>query len=105
MSLPFKMERLLTICKHRRKVHIIWLRRNGGPRCSAERPADDYLMIFDDDDMKIIYNTWQADVQSYMKDSTLAAHATPYPLATSAEARRDRGGQRMTPRAACETPT
>ena len=68
MSSSFKMERLLTICKHRREVHITWLRRNGDPRCSAERPADDYLMIFREDDMKIIYNTCRSDVRSYMKD-------------------------------------
>ena len=75
MSLSFKMERLLTKCKHRREVHITSLRRRSDPRCSAEQPADDYLMIFGDDDMKIIYNDWREDVHSYMKDSTLAAHA------------------------------
>ena len=76
MSLSFKMERLLTICKHRREVHITWLRSHGDARCSAERPADDYLMIFREDDMKIIYNTWRSDVRSYMKDSTLAVCAS-----------------------------
>ena len=76
MSLSFKMERLLTICKHQREMHITRLRSKGDPRCSAERPADDYLMIFDDDDLKPIYNTWRADVHSYMKGTTLAAHTT-----------------------------
>ena len=70
------MERLLTICKDRRELHITWLRTKGDPRCSAEQPADDYLMIFGEDDMKIIYNNWRAYVHSYMKASTLAAHAT-----------------------------
>ena len=75
MPLSFKMERLLTVCMHQREVHITRLRRSSDPRCSAERPADDYLMIFDDD-MKTIYNTCRADVHSYMKGTTLAAHAT-----------------------------
>ena len=47
-------------------MYITSLRRNGDGRCSAERPADDYLMIFDDEDMKTILNTWRADVDSYM---------------------------------------
>ena len=76
MSLSYKMERLLTVCKEQREVHIERLRGESDSRCSAERPADDYLMIFGDDDMKTIYNTWRADVDSYMKDSTLKAHAT-----------------------------
>ena len=76
MSLPFKMERLLTICKHQRQMHITRLRSRGDPRCSAERPADDYLMIFDDDDLRSIYNTWRTYIQSHMKGTTMAAHTT-----------------------------
>ena len=79
MSLSFKMERLLTVCKQQREVHITRLRSTGDPRCSAERPADDLLMIFNDDDMKTIYNTWRADVHSYMKEATLAAYETMPP--------------------------
>ena len=33
-------------------------------------------MIFGELDMMTIYNTWRADVHSYMKGTTLAAHAT-----------------------------
>ena len=76
MSLSTKMERLLTVCKRRRELHIEYLREKGDPRCSAEQPADDYFMTFDVDDMKRIYNTWRRDVHSYMQDSTLKAHET-----------------------------
>ena len=79
MSLSYKMERLLMVCKRQREVHITRLRSTGDPRCSAERPADDLLMIFNDDDMKTIYNTWRADVHSYMKEATLAAYETMLP--------------------------
>ena len=58
------------------KEHIKRLRKTGDRRCSAERPADDYLMTFDEDDLRTIYSTWRKDAGSYMKDATLAAHAT-----------------------------
>ena len=76
MTLSYKMERLLAICKHQREVHITRLRSKGDPRCSSERPDDDYLMIFDDDDTKTIYNTWRADVRTYMSLETLATRET-----------------------------
>ena len=66
----------LTVCKHQREVHITRLRNRGDPRCSTEHPADDFSMIFGDDDLKNIYNTWRADVHSWMNATTLAAHRT-----------------------------
>ena len=33
-------------------------------------------MIFAEDDMKTIYNTWRADVDTYMSEETLAAYGT-----------------------------
>ena len=76
MPVSTKMEKLLTVCKRRRELHIEYLREKGDPRCSAEQPADDYFMTFDEDDMKHIYNTWRKDVRSYMQDSTLQTHET-----------------------------
>jgi hypothetical protein len=76
MSLATKMERLLRICKRRREQHIEYLREKSDPRCSAEQPADDYFMTFEEDDMKHIYNTLRKDVGSYMQDSTLQTHLT-----------------------------
>ena len=76
MPLSTKMEKLLTVCKRRRELHIEYLREKGDPRCSADQPADDYFMTFDEDDMKRIYNTWRKDVHSYMQDSTLTTHET-----------------------------
>ena len=62
MSLSLTMERLLDICNGQRDEHIKRLREEGDPRCSAEQPQNDYYMIFDNDDMKTIINSWRDDV-------------------------------------------
>ena len=61
----------MEICNGRREVHIERLRDEGDPRCSAERPDDDYYMIFDEDDVRTMINSWRNDTQSYMKADTL----------------------------------
>ena len=70
MRLSVKMEELLSVCKTRRDLHIDHLRKIGDPRCSAEQPEADNLIIFNDNDMARIMNTWKEDVASYMKPST-----------------------------------
>ena len=57
-------------------MDVTRLRSKGDPRCSAEQPDHDYSMIFAEEDMKTIYNTWRADVETYMNQETLAAHGT-----------------------------
>ena len=71
MRLSVKMEELLSVCKTRRQLHIDHLRKVGDPRCSAEQPEADNLIIFNDNDMPRIMNTWREDVASYMKPATL----------------------------------
>ena len=72
MRLSVKMEELLSVCKTRRQLHIDHLRKVGDPRCSAEQPDADNLIIFNDDDMQHIMTTWKEDVASYMKPVTLS---------------------------------
>ena len=72
MRLSVKMEELLSVCKTRRDLHIDHLRKVGDPRCSAEQPDADNLIIFNDDDMQHIMTTWKEDVASYMKPATLS---------------------------------
>ena len=70
MRLSVKMEELLGVCQARRDLHIGHLRKVGDPRCSAEQPEADNLIIFNDDDMTQIMTTWKEDVASYMKPAT-----------------------------------
>ena len=50
---------------------LIYLRKLGDPRCSAEQPEADNLIVFNDNDMVRIMNTWRKDVVSYMRPATL----------------------------------
>ena len=58
MPLSVKMEEMLRVPEHRRRLHLI----------SAGQPDD---TVMGSEDMKIIYNTWRKDVQSWMRPSTL----------------------------------
>ena len=65
---------LLVACNRQRELHVTRLRNEADPRCHAEHPERDYSMIFEEEDMKKVINTWRADVVSYMNQETLAAH-------------------------------
>ena len=71
MKLSVKMEELLDVCQARRELHVDYLRKLGDPRCSAEQPEADNLIVFNDNDMVRIMNTWRKDVGSYMRPATL----------------------------------
>ena len=71
MRLSVKMEELLDVCQARRQLHVDYLRKLGDPRCSAEQPEADNLIVFNDNDMVRIMNTWRKDVVSYMRPATL----------------------------------
>ena len=71
MKLSVKMEELLDICQARRELHVDYLREVRDPRCSAEQPEADNLIVFNDNDMVRIMNTWRKDVGSYMRPATL----------------------------------
>ena len=79
MSVSFKMERLLQICKSQREKHIERLRADGDPRCNAEQPAVDYHMIFNEEDMKTIISSWRDDAHSYMNQNNLRKLTTMGP--------------------------
>ena len=71
MRLSVKMEELLDVCQARRELHVDYLRKLGDPRCSAEQPEADNLIVFNDNDMVRIMNTWRKDARSYMRPATL----------------------------------
>ena len=73
-SFSDKMEVLLMESLDQRKQHINWLRDSADPRCSAEHPANDDFLIFNEEDMKNLYNRWRADVGSYMSAANLQRH-------------------------------
>ena len=68
MQLSEKMEMLLEAAFHQRELQLHRLRN------SAEQPVvtDDRHMT--DEDMKDIYNTWRADVESWMNEESLSKH-------------------------------
>ena len=68
VPLSVKMEQLLRETKARREMFIAFLKQQQDPR-GQEVNLDN--LIFNNDDMKALFNHWRADVASYMQPATL----------------------------------
>ena len=76
MSFSVKMEMLLRECQRQRETYIAFLRHEKDLRCSAVQPDEDELIIFNEEDLKIVMNSWRGDIQSYMSEEQLQRHST-----------------------------
>ena len=69
VPLAVKMEELLRTAQRQRELHLERLKRRCG---RAQAPPNNLRMT--NEDMKEIYNEWRKDVQSWMRESTLATY-------------------------------
>ena len=69
VPLAVKMEELLRTAQRQRELHLERLKRRCG---RAQAPPNNLRMT--NADMKEIYNEWRKDVQSWMRESTLATY-------------------------------